>query len=289
MYLRSAIAFAFLLMPAASQAGDLILEETGHYSVPVTLENGETHNFVLDTAAQGSAVYEGFAASEDLPLRETGITVQGQTGSLELPVAILRHLAVDELEANEVEAVVLPRRSDGTVLKGIIGLDVIGGSVLEYSLPEMTARFYDNASDAPITNATELQGQAIRGGLITIPLTIDGVSVTGIVDTGAKTTSMNMALARELGIDPHSSQLEAGDTTFGATGHEQETKLARVDEVVFGDVMIERPALKVSKLDVFEALKLSDTPAVLLGANFFRHGSLIVDFANARAWFTPAR
>src|SRR5688572_2477102 len=115
-----------LLWLAAPALGEVPIEiaATGHATVPVQGAFG-TRQFVFDTGAEGTAVYEDFAESAALPGIGT-TSLQGQTGSSEVSLVRLSELKLDGVSKADIEAVKLPRRADGVPLAGIVGLDVFG-------------------------------------------------------------------------------------------------------------------------------------------------------------------
>src|SRR5262245_20649103 len=113
----------------------LTIAETGHATVPVEIEGLGTFAFVLDTGAEGTAIYSPFDADHGLPLRLEVEELIGQTGSAAVRLARLPPLRVDGMRAQNIEAVLLEPRADGVPLPGIIGLDVFGRATLDFDLP----------------------------------------------------------------------------------------------------------------------------------------------------------
>lgn len=106
----------------------LSIAASGHATVPVEIEGLGVFEFVLDTGAEGTAVYSPFEIEHDLPLRAETEALQGQTGSAPVRMASLPPLKIDGLLAEDIAAVVLEPRADGVPLAGIIGHDVFGAA-----------------------------------------------------------------------------------------------------------------------------------------------------------------
>ena len=91
----------------------LSIAESSHATVPVELEGLGAFEFVLDTGAEGSALYSPFEAVHGLALHTDREQLQGQTGSAAARLAALPPLQVDGLNAEKILAVVLEPRADG--------------------------------------------------------------------------------------------------------------------------------------------------------------------------------
>jgi predicted aspartyl protease len=98
----------------------LSIAESGHATVPVKIEGVGVFEFVLDTGAEGTALYSPFEADHHLPLQAETTELQGQTGSAPVRLASLPTLTVDGLRAENANASRVP---DGAA-SGIIGTDV---------------------------------------------------------------------------------------------------------------------------------------------------------------------
>jgi len=263
----------------------LTIAESGHAVVPVELEGVGVFAFVLDTGAEGSALYSPFEAVNHVPIRAETTELQGQTGAAPVRVASLPRVSVDGLRAENVAAVVLEPRADGVPLPGIIGLDVFGGAVLDFDLPRGRARF--GPSGTRFASASTDDGVAAAtttGGLLTFPVAIAGVEAVAVLDTGARKTRINWRLGRLLGLD--AAKLAPGDVIQGATNSAVVTSEATVQDVRFGAARLASAPVLVADLPVFEVFGVADRPAVIFGLDWLTETRLVVDFPLRRIWFS---
>jgi hypothetical protein len=160
-----------LLMTAPAFAGVPIeIAASGHATVPVEFVFGEKQ-FVLDTGAEGSAVYSDFA--EAVGLDGVGSTeLQGQTGALEVPLVRIGGLSLDGVRKGPIDAVKLPRRADGVRLAGIVGLDVIGDRTLVFDLPRHRVSLLPSGHRPSGVMGRATRASTIAGGLLTIPVKV---------------------------------------------------------------------------------------------------------------------
>jgi len=266
----------------------LSIADSGHATVPVLIEGIGVFEFVLDTGAEGSAVYAPFHAVHNLPLRAEATELQGQTGSAPVPLAELPPLLVDGLRSGNVAAVVLDARADGVPLSGIIGLDVFGGATLDFDLPRGRAVFKPSGSRLPGLDARDaVAASTTTGGLLTVPVTIAGVEAVAVLDTGARKTRINWRLGRLLGLD--AATLARGDVIQGATNNAITTSEATVRDVRFGAVRLPSAPVLVADLPVFDLFGVADRPAVIFGLDWLTATRLVVDFPLRRLWFIQDR
>lgn len=273
-----------LLTPPAMAEVPIRIAASGHATVPVVGSFGE-HQFVIDTGAEGSAIYEDFANTHAIP--DAGsMELQGQTGASSLATASIEALTLDGVRKGPIEAVKLPPRTDGVPLAGIVGLDVFGDRTLDFDLPRQRVALLapGQVPSGLLTNPVGATPTA--GELLTVPVRIGSVTATAVIDTGARKTRINWNLARLLGIAPE--DLSAGDTIYGATNVALETGATEVQDVHLGDRHLAVAPVLVADLNVFEVFGVADRPAVILGMDWLLETRMVVDFPGRQVWFEPA-
>lgn len=277
----------FILGLCAFPAGaevPLDIAETGHATVPVEGAFGE-QQFVLDTGAEGSAIYEDVAALFDFP--DAGRTnLQGQTGASVVTLIDIGEVTLDGVRKGPIEAAILPPRADKIRLAGVVGLDVFGDRTLDFDLPRRRlsllapGRLPDDLTTSPVA------AKATAGQLLTVPVKIGSVTATAVIDTGARKTLVNWSLARLLKIAP--ADLSVGETINGATNMAIGTGTTQLSEVELGTRRLTDAPVLVADLPVFEIFGVADRPAIILGLDWLGDTRLVVDFPGQRVWFEPA-
>jgi predicted aspartyl protease len=263
----------------------LSIAESGHATVPVEIAGLGVFAFVLDTGAEGTAVYSPFEVANHLALQAETTELQGQTGSTRVRLAELPPVTVDGLRAENVVAVVIEPRADGVPLSGIIGLDVFGGAALDFDLPRGRAELRPSGTRFAGLDASDAVAAATTtGGLLTFPVVIAGVEAVAVLDTGARKTRINWHLGRLLGLD--AASLPPGDVVQGATNTAMVSRAATVREVRFGSVLLRSAPVLVADLPVFELFGVAEQPAVIFGMDWLTATRLVVDFPERRIWFS---
>ena len=124
------------------------------------------------------------------------------------------------------------------------------------------------------------------GGLLTVPVLIDGIEAVAVIDTGARAARINWRLGRLLGLSPETAA--PGAAIQGATNNGVATAQARVARVELGERrLLDQPVL-VADLPVFEVFGVADRPAVILGLDWLARTRLLVDFPLRKVWFVPS-
>lgn len=271
----SALLFA---APIAAEV-PIQIAPTGHATVPVEGSFG-IRQFVFDTGAEGSAVYADFA--NEAGLKPSGSEkLQGQTGAADVPLVQVGKLTLDGASKLAIEAVKLDPRADGVPLAGIVGLDLFGDRTVDFDLPRKRLALLA-AGERPILGEGIVATPTV-GNLLTIPVSVAGVSATAVIDTGARKTRINWKLGHLLGLDP--AKLAKGDTIQGATNKAIETGATSVSNVQLGTRNLAEAPVLVADLPVFDAFGVVDRPAIILGLDWLTETRMVIDFPARHVWF----
>jgi predicted aspartyl protease len=261
---------------------------SGHPTVPALVGRQGPYQFVFDTGAEGTAVYSWFARELGLePMEGKAETLQGQTGSASAELVRLPALSVDGRSVSNLEAVVLPDRADGVPLPGIIGLDLMGTYVVEFDAPSGRVALHPAGTHATTLGGTSMKAtKAVRlaGGLLGIPVAINGARGLAVLDTGARDTRINWRFARAAGLHPGSVTLKDDGAIQGATNNAVAAKRGIVGTVELGGIRRKAVSARVVDLPVFQAFGVADRPAMILGMDLLKDIHLVADFPNATVW-----
>jgi predicted aspartyl protease len=284
-----------LCAASANATVPLSYAASGHPTVPTLVEGKGPFEFVIDTGAEGTALYSAFARQQGLKLIEgKAETLQGQTGAASLSLARVSTLSVDGRTVKDVEAVILPDRADGVALPGIVGLDLLGSYVVELDVPGGRVALHP-----PGTSARTLGGDGIKGtkavklagGLLGLPIVINGVLGVAVLDTGARDTRINWRFATAAGLSAASAGLKSDGIIQGATNSPVAVARADIGTIDLGGIRRTGVSLRIVDLPVFEAFGVADRPAMILGMDLLRDVHLIADFPAQMVWMAqrPAR
>jgi predicted aspartyl protease len=282
---------ALLLLGGAAEAAPLSLAASGHATVPLAVEGHGTVEFVFDTGAQGSAVYQPTADAWALPRAAEGATLTGQTGSTSIALALMPRVTLDGVAKEGISAAILPARADGVPLAGIVGLDLFGDRAIDFDWPARRVDLLasDRAETVAGAGAAAVIAEHTAGNLLTFPIRIGGRDGVAVLDTGARKTRINTRFAALLGIGPGTPGFTPGDVVRGATNVPVTTLAGSVAEVELGGARLARLPVLVADLPVFETFGVADRPAAIFGLDWLESLRMVVDFPSRRIWFRPSR
>lgn len=278
-----AMLFGIAVSKMAVAETPLSFSASGHVVAPIRIDGGDQHIFAVDTGAEGSAVYSRFAREAKLePAGQEEIV--GQTGTASLPLRRIARLEIDGRTVGPITASELPDRPDGAVMAGIIGIDVMGGYLVDFDLPAARLALL-SGTDAQALIASlgpAVSARIVNGGLLAVPVQVNGVTGWGVIDTGARETRINTRFALLAKVQKDETGVET--TVHGATNNASSLRPGRTRTVQLLGHELTDTAIRIADLPVFEAFGLQDEPAMIIGADYLGRFRLLIDFPSRRVW-----
>jgi hypothetical protein len=263
----------------------------GHDTIPAFVNGKGPFAFILDTGADGSAVYRWFADGEHLPKGKTR-AVDGQTGSVSSATYSLKSLSVDEHAIHNVVADGLPNRHDEGVEAGVAGNDLMDGTIAIFDFPcrsvEIRAKPVDVHAIVPTDSVMVQAGSVPDGTLLTLPVTVGGVEGAAYLDTGSRDTRMSPSFAAAAHIDPSSPAFRDADLIFGFKSKGTASRIGPVGTIQFAGITVTHAEARVMDLPVFGSFHPGGPPAMILGTDLMQGHRLVYDHEAKQFWFTPS-
>lgn len=255
-------------------------DRIGRILAPVMVNGQGPFRFVLDTGANYSTVSPlllsalGLEGAADQPK-----LVHGVTGSAMVPTVL-----IDKLQA-------------GTFVMENAHMPVVGSSInlqahgiLGVAGLQQARVFVDFRRDSVVISRSRvprgdlssyfvIDAVRIEGGLLAVNATIRGVRAKAIIDTGAEVTLGNIAL-RDAIRARHRRHGDARITeVYGATLQVMQGEVELPANISIGEVTINHVDVTYGDFHIFEAWKLQDRPAMLIGMDVLGVAdALIIDF-----------
>ena len=249
-------------------------------TIPVTIAGSGPYRFFIDTGSQATAVTHKI--TEDLGLEPRGKAILVAMGSQRR----VDMIDIDGLEFADrvfsgLRSPLLHRSHIGA--DGILGLD---------SLQNLRVLIDFEEDRMDVTDATQLRSSnrgfdiVVRarrqlGQMIITDAEVNGVRTAVVVDTGAQNSIGNMALMQRL--------RKRGDDIMRTTdvnGVQFESNYIFAREIKMGGVQIFRAPIGFSDSPAFEALGLTDQPALIIGMSNLRlFERVAIDFAQQKVLF----
>ncbi|SER26700.1 aspartyl protease family protein [Sphingobium sp. YR768] len=178
----------------------------------------------------------------------------------------------------------LPERADGTVMAGIIVLDVMGGYLVDFDLPSARLSLLDGAEAKALVGSLgpAVPARSVNGGLLAVPVKVNGVTGWGVIDTGARETRINTRFANlaQIAVD----RAGMSTTVYGATNSASSLRPGQTRSVHLLGRELGVTSIRIADLPVFETFGLQDEPAMIIGADYLGRFRLVIDFPTRRVW-----
>jgi hypothetical protein len=263
----------------------------GHDTIPAFVNGKGPFAFILDTGADGSALYQWFAEKEHLPKGKVR-DVYGQTGSVSSPTYSLKTLSVDGHAIHNIVADGLPNRHDAGVQAGVAGNDLMDGTIAIFDFPCRTVDIRPKPVDVHAivpSDSVLVQGGSVPDGTqLTLPVTVGGVESTAYLDTGSRDTRISPSFAAAAHIDPSSPAFRDADLIFGFKSKGTVSRIGPIGSVQFAGITVTHAEARVIDLPVFGTFRPGGPPAMILGMDLMQGHRLVYDHEAKRFWFTPS-
>lgn len=270
--------------PKLRMVGGVAIDETG------------PHQFIVDTGANRSVISLELARELELQVAET-VTLHGIAGSEEVPTAIVPRFDVAGIVTHGLHMPMLPQRRLGA--DGLLGLDALANRAVELDFRRHRVRLMKSrvrtVGSSRLTPDTRQPGAIVKAryrfGQLTIVLARAGISpVTAFIDSGSQVTVGNSALqkavtTRKLAVAGAGRIVPIYSVTSQVAYGQYEV----LRELSFGgDAKMRNLPVVFSDLHTFDLWGLSDTPALLIGADTLSAFSQVtLDFGRHEVVFNP--
>jgi predicted aspartyl protease len=256
--------------------------------------------FVVDTAANGTVISP--ATRDALGFSEKDgqvVDVTGASGQVKYQALELDSFAVGEFVRPKFGVVVIDlarfKKNPEHPYAGILGNNFLSDFDLEINLPASKLRLYphDAAGRAIIPKLDErlsVPNEAADKGFIVLKVLIEGKPVTAILDTGAPTSVLNWAAAKQSGVTTETKGLKRREKGTGGLGSQvADTYLYQFKRIKAGRTKFKTGEVRIADLTVFKTLGLGDKPAMLFGLDMLKNRALFVSYSTKKLYFYKPR
>lgn len=202
----------------------------GRPMIRVSIDGRAPFDVIVDTGATSSVIQRDAAEALGLPKTGADLQVSGVAGGETASLFQVRTLSSRLFSAQGVS---LPGLSGigTTQAKAIIGMDMFADRKLVFDRGLQEVRV--TPSGPAEAGAITLRGKMSHDGLI-IPLTINGVEIEGLVDSGADGSVVGSSVLRALGWKSGDPRLTAFGQISGAGAGSGSASIATMDSIALG-------------------------------------------------------
>lgn len=266
--------------------------------VPVTLRgaalepavdgtiNGKPARMLLDTGAFMTMLTRTGAENRKLTLRPGGgRKVSGTGGSSAVHLASLDDFTIGPSGGGKITLPVLGEMGVTPWYDAIVGADFLMQSDLEVALADKVVRFHrsENCNDDnllsywdPQANIVPMTGGSRKGGTPEVDVQVNGVILSAVLDTGARTSLIRESAARRAGVTTDMPEVKRNGFFVGAGGG----RAARWN-AVFKTFTIGDETVRNADIHIAESLNREYGQVdVILGTDFLRAHRVL--FANSQ-------
>jgi predicted aspartyl protease len=263
----------------AGASGSFERGERGHVLVPVSVNGGEAKPFAVDTAASQTVLdvvaFGDLAGSGPAPVPQA----HGAHGSFSARGVAVESLSLWEAEQRGQLAALMTlsdlTRGQQPDFVGVLGLPFLRRYLLDIDYPARRLVLHERPArptGCDICSADNaIAVTPLRGGLPGVPVTVNGIAMRALLDTGASRTILNDKAVAALGL--------AGAGTGEA--------IARAS-IALGGGLPRSHDVSYFELPVFDTLGLAGEPGLILGIDYLSAGRIVLDIESGQAWFRPA-
>jgi predicted aspartyl protease len=269
-----------LINPAVAEVLALDEERNRRLTVPVHIDGSGPFDFMIDTGSQATAVTREINAT--LGLRPAGTaTLVGMASRRAVELVEVARLDIGSHTITDFAAPVLERAHVGA--DGIVGLDSLQDFRVMIDFREQTIALEDMRGREPGRRGFEIVVRARQklGQLLITDAIVEGVHATVIIDTGAQASLANNALRERI-----RTQRASEVTTTDVNGVDLIGQMSLMRTLTIEGLSLTNVPLTFADTPAFEALGLTDTPALSLGMQHLAlFDRVAIDFANRRVMF----
>jgi len=269
-----------LINPAVAEVLALEEERNRRLTVPVHIDGSGPFDFMIDTGSQATAVTREINAT--LGLRPAGTaTLVGMASRRAVELVEVARLDIGSHTITDFAAPVLERAHVGA--DGIVGLDSLQDFRVMIDFREQTIALEDMRGREPGRRGFEIVVRARQklGQLLITDAIVEGVHATVIIDTGAQASLANNALRERI-----RTQRASEVTTTDVNGVDLIGQMSLMRTLTIEGLSLTNVPLTFADTPAFEALGLTDTPALSLGMQHLAlFDRVAIDFANRRVMF----
>jgi len=261
--------------------------------LPIRLQRNEPHvivaindddrNLVLDTGAEHTVISE--QAAKSLGLKRSGSTsvIHGIGGTQTSWVGMAARFDFGGTRLRNFPirvADIQLARPHGDPPDGLLGADVLSGFDIDLDLPNSRMSFYrprncgDGGPNWTVPYATVEMASADQGRIV-LPMELDNVRISMVLDTGAEMSAISRVTAMRAGRGAEAIQTGRSVTVTGATDKKITAYQHRFQYVRLGRLVARDPLLVVA-----------DLPAAardgILGIDFMRGRRIWISYASKR-------
>jgi predicted aspartyl protease len=244
--------------------------------VNVQIEGSGPYLFIVDTGADRSVLAAEVAANLGL-LHGDRVMMEGVVRAVAADTVTMGQLSFGPVTCRNLTVPILPRSMLDA--DGYLGLDTLDGHRVTFDFKNRTLRVSEPRSRLGGLwvkhDESRIRASGSAGHLRAVDCSVDGVTATAFIDTGAEVSAGNSSLlAALLARRRVRYDIEAMPLT-DITGGEISGEVTIVNKIQLMELEFTGCPLVIADFQIFDVWGLRGQPALLIGMNFLRQFSKV--------------
>ncbi|MBA3666458.1 MAG: aspartyl protease family protein [Sphingomonas sp.] len=253
-------------------------------TVSVQIAGRGPYRFLVDTGSERTVISRQLAQRLKLESGRTTM-LHSVIGANDVATVFIPNLQVSSNNISVVDAPALEASDIGA--DGMLGIDSLRSQRVMFNFKAKTMSITPANRPPEVTDGQTIvvRARSRNGRLIFTNATVDGQTVTVIVDTGSQVTIGNMALQHNL-QKRRTWNTSREVTIESVTGEKMTARVSQLQSLEIGGIHLNELAVAFADAHIFRQLDLRHRPALLLGMNAMRAFDRIsIDFAAKKVRF----
>lgn len=254
----------------------------GRFTVPITLE-GRTLNFLVDTGGAVATITSAQAYNLGLPVMEAAGGLRAVAGGKLSNFTRVGKISLGGIQGQNLDVFVdpeLPDGADGTLAPDMmkhfdVDFDLMHGKLNLFSQKHCKGQVVYWTKSGHVVLPMDI----VSSGHIEVPVSVDGIKVSALLDTGARTSVISMRALKKLGISETSPGLKEV-TEAGSRYKMYDYPFQQLD---FDGISVAKPRIQIVS-DNF----LPGRTDMLIGVTILRRLHLYIAYDEEKLYVTPA-
>ncbi|WP_331068249.1 retroviral-like aspartic protease family protein [Steroidobacter sp.] len=260
-------------------------DRIGRVWAPVYINDKGPFRLVLDTGANRTAVIPSLAARIGTPIGTNTVRLLGATGTSVVPFIHVNSISIGDLYLGDRKVAIVPDVFGGA--EGVLGADGLSDKRVHIDFKNDEISIRRSTGVVRSNGLTRVPVKLREGHLLMFDVKLAGVRTRAMLDTGAQATIGNKSLQAALA---KKNSKGVKNTVVGVTLDEMHGETLFAPAVDIGDLTIRGMRVTFGDMYIFDAWKMNDQPALLIGMDIIGLlDTLIIDYKRRELLLSPRR
>jgi predicted aspartyl protease len=268
--------------PEPRYVAPTLRDRIGRVWAPVYINGQGPFRLVLDTGANRSAVIQSLATRIGAT-ESSAVRLLGATGTAVVPTIRVESIEVGDLLLGDSKMAVVEDVFGGA--EGVLGADGLSDKRVSIDFRNDQISIRRSSGAVPAAGFARVPVKIQHGHLLMFDVTLAGVRTKAMLDTGAQQTIGNSSLRQALA---RKSRQSVTGTIVGVTLDVQQGETFAAPPITIAGITISGMRVTFGDLYIFDAWKMNDKPALLIGMDVIGLlDSLIIDYKRRELHLRP--